>query len=93
MMTHIYIELPDHDKTLDDLGRNVKPVNDGSRASAGAHSVTASWRSISQQYRWAWCTRPESVGHSKPATLSASAREREVMQEVWTSMRRARKLH
>ena len=43
---------------------------------AGAHSVTASRRSISLQYRWAWCTRPESVGHSKPATLSASVRER-----------------
>ena len=43
---------------------------------AGAHSVTASRRSISQQYRWAWCARPESVGYSKPATLSASVRER-----------------
>ena len=69
-----YKESPD--KTLDDLGRNVKPVNDGSRASAGAHSVTASRRSISLQYRWAWCARSESVGHSKPATVSASVRER-----------------
>ena len=86
-----YQESPD--KTLDDLGRNGKPVNDGNQASAHAHSVTASRWSISQQYRCAWCTRPESAGHSKPVTQSASVREREVMQEVWTSMTRARRLH
>ena len=38
--------------------------------------MTASRQSISLQYRCARCARPESVGHSKPATLSASVRER-----------------